>query len=56
MTVAPDDVDGIARALTAAVDGRLAASYSPRELEQYMYPRPAEAVAELVEQVLARRA
>lgn len=55
LTVAPDDVDGIVRALTAAVDGTLAAAYAPRGLERYVYPGPAEAVAELVEQVIARR-
>jgi glycosyltransferase involved in cell wall biosynthesis len=56
LTVAPDDVEGIARALSAAVSGTLAAAYSPRGLEQYVYPRPAEAVAELIEQAIARRA
>jgi glycosyltransferase involved in cell wall biosynthesis len=56
IAVAPDDVDGIARALTAAVDGTIAGAYSPRGLEQYMYPRPAEAVAGLIEHAIARRA
>jgi glycosyltransferase involved in cell wall biosynthesis len=55
LTVAPDDVEGITRALSAALDGTLAAAYEPHGLEQYFYPGPAEAVAELIERAIARR-
>jgi glycosyltransferase involved in cell wall biosynthesis len=56
IAVAPDDPPGIARALEAAVDGTLAAAYEPRELERYIYPRPAEEAAALIEQAIAQRA
>ncbi len=56
VTVAPDDVEGIASALAAAAEGTLARSYDPRGLDPYIYPGPAEAVAELIEESLARRA
>ncbi len=56
VTVAPDDVEGIASALAAAAGGGLARSYDPRGLDPYIYPGPAEAVAELIEESLARRA
>jgi glycosyltransferase involved in cell wall biosynthesis len=56
VTVAPDDVEGILAAIRSAIDGSLAASYSPRGLDRYVYPGPAEAVAELVEEAIARRA
>ena len=56
VTVAPDDVEGILAAIRSAVDGSLAARYAPRGLERYVYPGPAEAVAELVEDAIARRA
>lgn len=55
VTVAHDDVEGIARALLAAVDGTLAATYVPRDRDRYVYPAPAEAVADLVERVIERR-
>jgi glycosyltransferase involved in cell wall biosynthesis len=55
ITVAPDDIQGIARALAAAADGTLAHSYAPRDLERYIYPAPAEAVAELVEGAIEQR-
>lgn len=53
VTVAPADVEGIERALIAALDGSLAAAYAPHDLESYIYPRPAEAVAELVERAIS---
>ena len=56
VTVAPDDVEGIAAALAAAAEGGLARAYAPRGLDRYVYPGPAEAVAELVEEAIARRA
>jgi glycosyltransferase involved in cell wall biosynthesis len=46
---APDARDSIADALMAVVDGRLAASYKPRNLERYRYPGPAREFAEQVE-------
>jgi glycosyltransferase involved in cell wall biosynthesis len=55
ITVAPDDIQGIARALAAAADGTLARAYAPRDLERYVYPAPADAVAELIERSIKRR-
>jgi glycosyltransferase involved in cell wall biosynthesis len=56
VTVPPDDVGGIAQALDSAIDGSLLSSYAPRGLDRYVYPGPAEAVAELIERSIARRA
>jgi glycosyltransferase involved in cell wall biosynthesis len=55
VAVAPDDVEGIANALLAAVDGTLGATYAPRDRDRYVYPAPAEAVAELVERAIEQR-
>lgn len=55
VAVAPDDPETIARALLAAVDGTLNAAYAPRDRDRYVYPAPAEAVAELVERAIERR-
>jgi glycosyltransferase involved in cell wall biosynthesis len=55
VVVGANDVEGIARALLAAVDGTLGAAYSPTGLQEYVYPGPAEAVAELVEHAIERR-
>jgi glycosyltransferase involved in cell wall biosynthesis len=55
LAVAPDDVEGIAHALLAAVDGTLGTAYAPRDLHGYVYPGPAEAVAELVERAIEQR-
>jgi glycosyltransferase involved in cell wall biosynthesis len=55
ITVAPNDVQGIAQALAFAADGTLARAYAPRNLERYVYPAPAEAVAELVERAIELR-
>jgi glycosyltransferase involved in cell wall biosynthesis len=52
VTVAPDDPEAIGAALRAAARGEL--PYEPRGLGAYAYPGPAEAVAEVVERVLAR--
>jgi len=41
VTVAPDDVEGIAHALLAAVDGTLGAAYAPKARDRYVYPAPA---------------
>jgi glycosyltransferase involved in cell wall biosynthesis len=56
IVVHPHDVDGIEQALAAAVDGALTASYAPHGLTRYIYPRPAEEVADLVERAIAQRA
>ena len=56
ITVAPDDVEAICGVLRSGVEGGLAAGYAPRALDRYVYPGPAEAVAELVEEAIARRA
>jgi glycosyltransferase involved in cell wall biosynthesis len=55
LTVAPDDVEGIMGALTAAVDGTLAAAYAPHGLERYVYPGPAKALLELIDRVITVR-
>ncbi len=55
VTAASEDIEGIAHALLAAVDGTLGAAYAPRDLSRYVYPSPAEAVAEVVERAIERR-
>jgi glycosyltransferase involved in cell wall biosynthesis len=55
VAVAPDDVEGITHALLAVLDGTLGAAYAPRGLREYVYPGPAEAVAELVERAIEQR-
>jgi glycosyltransferase involved in cell wall biosynthesis len=54
-TVAPDDVPAIRRALAAVASGELERGYEPRGLDRYLYPAPAEALAELIERVLSSR-
>ncbi len=54
VTAAPDQPEEIADALLASVDGRLAEAYSPRRLDQYIYPAPAAEFAAEVERILAR--
>lgn len=55
ITVPPDDVEAIASALRRVVSGELARAYSPRNLDRYEYPRPAEQMAELIEEAIRRR-
>jgi glycosyltransferase involved in cell wall biosynthesis len=55
VTVPPDDVGAIATALRRVATGELAAAYAPRNLEQFTYPRPADAMAEAVENAIRRR-
>jgi glycosyltransferase involved in cell wall biosynthesis len=55
ITVPPDDVEAIAAALRRVVSGELMREYAPRNLEQYEYPRPAEQMAELIEEAIRRR-
>jgi glycosyltransferase involved in cell wall biosynthesis len=55
ITVPPDDVEAIADALRKVVSGELTRQYAPRNLEQYEYPRPAEQMAELIEEAIRRR-
>lgn len=54
ITVPPDDVGAIAAALRRVVSGELAQAYSPRNLDWYEYPRPAEQMAELIEEAIRR--
>jgi glycosyltransferase involved in cell wall biosynthesis len=56
VTVPPDDVEAIAGALRDAVRGELTRAYAPRDLDAYVYPAPAEAVAEQIELAIERRA
>jgi glycosyltransferase involved in cell wall biosynthesis len=55
-TVPPDDVDAIVAALRGMLRGELADAYAPRDLEQFVYPAPAEALAAEVERAVAARA
>lgn len=55
MTVPPDDVPAIERALEAALGGELAAAYRPRDLERYVYPAPAHAIVEQMELAISAR-
>lgn len=52
----PDDVPAIADALASCVDGRLAASFSPRGLERYVQPSPALEFGAVIEAAIADRA
>lgn len=54
-TVPPRDVGAIVAALRGVVEGRLAADYAPRDLDRYVYPRPAEAMAAEIERAIAAR-
>lgn len=54
VAVTSDDVGAVAQALEETVDGTLAATYKPHGLERYIYPRPAEKAAELIELAIAR--
>jgi glycosyltransferase involved in cell wall biosynthesis len=55
ITVPPDDVAAIAAALRKVASGEIARDYAPRNLDRYMYPGPAERMAELVESAIERR-
>ena len=55
VTVAPDDVDGIADALRGIATGEFARDIAPRGLGKYVYPGPADAMAEQIELAIARR-
>ncbi len=54
--VDPDDVEAIARALAAAVDGELERVYKPRGTERYTYPLLAERMSNVIELALRRHA
>jgi glycosyltransferase involved in cell wall biosynthesis len=53
ISVPPDDVAAIRRALEAVASGDLDRSYQPHGLDPYTYPAPAEALAELIDRVLS---
>jgi glycosyltransferase involved in cell wall biosynthesis len=55
ITVPPDDVEAIAAALRRVVSGELMREYAPRNLDRYAYPRPAEQMAELIEEAIRWR-
>jgi len=55
VVVAPDDDVGIDAALRALLDGTLARRYAPRELERFIYPGPARAALEVVEEAIGQR-
>jgi hypothetical protein len=56
VAVAPDDRAAIGDALRLAASGELQRRYAPRNIERYNYPGPAQAMAELVEEAIARKA
>jgi glycosyltransferase involved in cell wall biosynthesis len=55
VTMPVDDVEGLADALEATLDGRLGERFEPHGLDPYLYPAPARLVEELVEQAIAER-
>jgi glycosyltransferase involved in cell wall biosynthesis len=55
VTVSPDDVEGIERALADALKGELAKAYRPHSLDRYVYPAPARAMEEQIERAIATR-
>jgi glycosyltransferase involved in cell wall biosynthesis len=56
VAVGGGDPAGLRAALEALADGGLERGYAPQGLERFRYPGPADAVAELIERALARRA
>jgi glycosyltransferase involved in cell wall biosynthesis len=55
VTVPPDDVDAIAAALRRVLSGDLQRDFRPRDLDRYIYPAPAERMAELIEEAIRLR-
>jgi glycosyltransferase involved in cell wall biosynthesis len=53
--VAPDDPEAIAAALRDVMEHGLEDHYSPRGLERYVYPAPAQAMAAEIERAVAQR-
>lgn len=56
VTVPPRDVDAITAALRDVALGEFAPGYVPCGTERYVYPAPAEAMAELVERAIGHQA
>ncbi len=54
--VPPDDVDAIIAALRRVVSGDLERAYTPRNLERYTYPGPADTMASVIEEAVRRSA
>lgn len=52
-TVSPADVEAIATALASLARGELADDYAPRDTGRYIYPAPAESMADVVERAIA---
>jgi glycosyltransferase involved in cell wall biosynthesis len=50
-----DDAEGLAGALEQALDHRLGRDFAPHGLEPYVYPAPAEAVVDVIEEVSTQR-
>lgn len=55
ITVSPDDVGAIAAAIRQLVTHRAEDIYAPHDLERFVYPGPADAMAELIERAIERR-
>ncbi len=56
VAVPRNDVSAIAGALCILASADRGNTYAPRGVDRYLYPGPAEAVAELVEEAIVRRA
>ena len=56
IAVPPADVAAIVAALRRVASGELARGYTPRNLGEYTYPRPAERMAEVIEEAIRRHA
>ena len=54
VVIAPDDVDGVVQVLRDAANGRLAATFRPRDLERHSYPEPAKAFIRSMELAIAQ--
>ncbi len=54
ITAPPDDPDAIAGALRRVAAGELGSAYSPRDLDRYVYPAPAEALERELEAAVAQ--
>jgi len=55
VAVPPDDVEAIVEALHRVASGELARAYSPRGVERFTYPGPAEAMQACLEHAIERR-
>lgn len=55
VTTPPDDVEGIMARIRELLAGLIGDSYAPHDIDQYVYPAPAERVGEEIERAIAHR-